>query len=213
MLELIRYDAMCRAIAECAAVDEAKEIRDKALALEAYYRQARNKEAERDALNVRLRAERRAGEILKELARATPQTANPTGLPTPQTGERVKTPYAEALEKNAISTQSASRFQRLADIPQPEFEAALADPETKPSTRGMIDRVDIINDPQPQFSREALHLWGKLMEFERDGWLADDWRPDFVTMTEPMRQDVGRLLKPVREVLAKIEEAFHEFGA
>jgi len=71
------YERMCTAIAECARVDEAKDIRDKALALEAYYRQARNLDAEREAANVRLRAERRVGELLKELARA--EVPNPGG--------------------------------------------------------------------------------------------------------------------------------------
>jgi len=74
---LALYERMCSAIAECVAVDEAKDIRDKALALEAYYRQARNLDAEREAANVRLRAERRVGELLKDLARA--ETPNPEG--------------------------------------------------------------------------------------------------------------------------------------
>lgn len=61
---------MVAAIAECVRVDEVKDIRDKAVALEMYHRQARNLEAEREAANVRLRAERRVGELLKDLARA-----------------------------------------------------------------------------------------------------------------------------------------------
>lgn len=69
-LTLVRYQAMCTAIAECHRVDEATDIRDKARALEVYYQQANNTEAERKAIDIRLRAERRAGELLKELARA-----------------------------------------------------------------------------------------------------------------------------------------------
>jgi hypothetical protein len=51
--ELIRYDAMCSAIAAAYQVDEVKDIRDKALAIEIYARQARNTEAETRAGSVR----------------------------------------------------------------------------------------------------------------------------------------------------------------
>ena len=46
---LVRYDAMCRAIDAAFEVDEVKDIRDKAIALETYARQAKNVEAERQA--------------------------------------------------------------------------------------------------------------------------------------------------------------------
>ncbi|MCO6441895.1 MAG: hypothetical protein J5I81_12625 [Nitrococcus mobilis] len=55
-----------------------KDIRDKARALEMYARQARNLEAERRACEIRLRAERRSGELLRELARAN--IPNPQGV-------------------------------------------------------------------------------------------------------------------------------------
>ena len=92
------------------AVDEAKDIRDKALALEAYYRQARNLDAEREAANVRLRAERRVGELLKELERAPPaeraEAANASmGRSSP--GVTNVSPYASALRDHGISRQTA----------------------------------------------------------------------------------------------------------
>ena len=58
MSDLAIYDRMCFAIAECHRVDEVKNLRDKAQALELYARQCKNTEAERQAANVRLRAER-----------------------------------------------------------------------------------------------------------------------------------------------------------
>lgn len=127
---LTRYDQMCTAIAECIRVDEAKDIRDKALALEAYYRQARNLDAEREAANVRLRAERRVGELLKDLARADAGAArNPNGRAgkEPMSGDRtqVPSPYAAALQDHGMSRQAAHRFQALADIPEAEFDHAL----------------------------------------------------------------------------------------
>jgi hypothetical protein len=53
-----RYDEMCRAITAAYEIDEVKDIRDKARAYEIYYRQAQNREAERQASDIRLRAER-----------------------------------------------------------------------------------------------------------------------------------------------------------
>ena len=70
MTDLVRYDAMCRAIAECHSVDEVKDIRDKARALEAYANQAKNTDAERKALEIRLRAERKTGQLIKEMQEA-----------------------------------------------------------------------------------------------------------------------------------------------
>jgi hypothetical protein len=69
-LQLARYDEMCRAIDAAYKVDEAKDIRDQAIALETYARQAHNIEAERKACEIRLRAERKAGELSKKLATA-----------------------------------------------------------------------------------------------------------------------------------------------
>jgi len=63
---LVHYTAMCREIAHCVRVDEVKSIRDKAMALSVYAKQALNKDAERQAAEVRLRAEIRAGELLGE---------------------------------------------------------------------------------------------------------------------------------------------------
>ncbi len=64
---LVRYQAMCKAIADCHSVDEVKGLRDKAKALEVYAQQAQNFEAERKACEIRIRAERRAGELLREM--------------------------------------------------------------------------------------------------------------------------------------------------
>jgi hypothetical protein len=65
--ELVRYDAMCQAIARAYEVDEVKEVRDQAIALEHYLRLAKNVEAERQCCEIRLRAERKAGELLKKM--------------------------------------------------------------------------------------------------------------------------------------------------
>jgi hypothetical protein len=67
---LARYDAMCRAIEAAYKVDEVKDIRDQAIALEVYARQAQHVEAERKACEIRLRAERMAGALSAKLERS-----------------------------------------------------------------------------------------------------------------------------------------------
>jgi hypothetical protein len=49
-------DATCRVVAEAKSFDEVKDIRDRAEALRAYARQARNNQLEIDACEIRFRA-------------------------------------------------------------------------------------------------------------------------------------------------------------
>ena len=75
-------------------------------------------EAEREACEIKARAEIRTGELLKELARVTNADAGAIGGNTkagnvapPAKG--AASPYAQALTDNNISSQSASRYQAL----------------------------------------------------------------------------------------------------
>ena len=181
---LIKYDAMCTAIAECVRVDEAKDIRDKAIALEKYYAQSQNLESERLALNVRLRAERRCGELLKDMKASGERQA--------QGGDRrgESNSHAASLIDIGISYTQSSRFQQLADIPERDFEAALSEP-VKQSTASLIRQSRPV-EREPQVDPKALYLWGRLRDFERE---LLGHRPSglIVNMTPAMRDDVRRL--------------------
>lgn len=206
--DLTIYDRMCTAIAECARVDEAKDIRDKALALEAYYRQARNLDAEREAANVRLRAERRVGELSKELATAQGRRSD---LPT-QTLSTAET-KSSTLSNLGITRQQASRYEALADIPKADFDRALAGPE-KATTAGVLKYNEArakVRDPAPapRVSDAALWLWGRLRDFENGSYFQGDHVVLLRSMTDAMRADVLRIIPHMTQFLEELELA-HE---
>ncbi|CAN5455200.1 hypothetical protein BH10PSE6_BH10PSE6_47700 [soil metagenome] len=63
-LALSRYDVACRAVAAAKAVDDVMEIVAHADAVRVYARQAKNRQMEIDAAEIRIRAERRLGELM-----------------------------------------------------------------------------------------------------------------------------------------------------
>jgi hypothetical protein len=193
MTELVRYDAMCRAIAEAYEVDEVKDIRDKALALEVYARQAKNIDAEWHATEIRLRAERRAGQLLKEMDKAKAAPGNQ------YTGPLERREGSKTLADHGISYDQSSKWQKLADVPEDEFEAALAGPKM-PTTNSIIKVGGELVDER------ALWLWGRLRDFERDGLLELDPNSLLGTMTDRVKDDVRTLGPQVAAWLERIEQ-------
>jgi hypothetical protein len=128
---LVRYDAMCLAIEAAYKVDEVKPIRDEAIALETYARQAHNVEAERQACEIRLRAERKAGELSAKLERSNP------GKRKKDLGGAIPL-KSDVLRNAGISKDQAKQWEKLAAVPEREFKQALADKTTMPTTNGII---------------------------------------------------------------------------
>lgn len=212
----VRYDAMIHAIAECHRVDELKDLRDKAVALEIYAREAKNSDAERKAADIRLRAERRCGELLRDLNRTPPQKANPSGTrkddPSPVAGSGSE--YGGTLQRTGISSQDASRYQALASIPQREFDAALADPEVKPTTRYFVEHNKKpkrhAKKPEPQESPipgAVLWLWTSARTFEREGYEKKDISALLDGMTDTMRNDMRRIAPQLSDFFNRLATA------
>lgn len=126
MTTLVKYEAACRALAEAKAVDEVKDLRDKADAMRIYAMQAKNKTLEVDAAEIRIRAERRLGEMIaaqKESGGLSKGAAD-KGANAVDTNDRVKKPK---LSDAGISKDLSSRAQKLAAVPQAEFEAEVGE--------------------------------------------------------------------------------------
>ena len=114
MNQLVRYDAARHALQVAHSVDEVKDIRDKAQAMAAYARLAKDTALVEWATEIKVRAERRAGGMLATLERSN--------------GGRGKTEasVAQVYRDNDIAPTTGKRRQKLAAIPDPQFEKAVA---------------------------------------------------------------------------------------
>jgi PAS domain-containing protein len=119
---LTRYDAARTALEAAHRVDEVKGIRDKAVALAAYARQAKDNAMILWAGEIKARAERRAGELLRE----TTKQAGARGV-----GKKVESTQVDStpptLKSLGVTRDQSSDWQKIAAIPEPEFERLLAE--------------------------------------------------------------------------------------
>jgi hypothetical protein len=140
--ELVKYNAMCRAIQAAHSLDEILLIRTRAAQLKAVAKIAKNFDAERQCREIRLRAERRAGELSAKIEKAA---GRPGKNNSPHCAENLS--KQTALENIGISTQQASEWERLAAMPKDEFETSLR-------TSGTSART-IINDYEARHREPA----------------------------------------------------------
>ena len=131
--QLIRYDAACRALAAVRSVDEVKDIRDKAVAMAAYARQAKNRDLEADAVEIRMRATRR----LDQLRQAQKETV---GLATGGDARKVARGKQNPEQKPTLASQGIDKSltkqaRVLGAMDEAAFERKVAD------ARGSVSRV------------------------------------------------------------------------
>jgi phage N-6-adenine-methyltransferase len=120
---LVRYEAARNALAECVRVDEVKMIHDKAMAMQVYARQAKDRELIGYATEIRLRAERCAGELLAGMEKAKGTRGQLIGRSVIG-GNITEPPIDEipTLPEMGISKKQSSQWQKLAGLDEPEFE-------------------------------------------------------------------------------------------
>lgn len=165
------YESMRTAIMLCEKVDEIAQLADQAVAAQAYFRQSQDVENEMQASRIRVRAERRLGEVLRRMAEAGERASGRNLAGKASDGSvlvsRDATPERQpTLADLGIPRDRASRAMQLAEVPQEEFEAALEQPQVAQPRRILAERKPT---PPPKPSPlvpidHTLSLWGKVRE-------------------------------------------------
>jgi N6-adenosine-specific RNA methylase IME4 len=147
--KLIKWDTMRTAVAECHSVDEITLIRNKAEAYRYALRQAKESpEVIRKAEEIKLRAERRAGELLKETIRK------------PEEGRPVEVSKGTTLIDMGISRDQSSKWQKIASIPEEKFENFLS-VQKELSTSGILNFKKNLDRQERVETTETPRLEGK----------------------------------------------------
>jgi hypothetical protein len=215
---LIRYDAACRAVAEAKSVDEVQEIANRAEAARAYARQAKNRQLEIDAIEIRVRAERRLGELLVILRK--------DGILTPSGGGDTRSKNAQprvTIKSLGIRSTDAPGYQRLARMPEPKFESEMTDWRAKAPTAKRLE-VPLQRVRQPASRHQHQRRQGQRLiipddPFDRyrapDGRRIADWRVgelntllDIGHRLVECVESVQRKLPVVPDPLATLEAVF-----
>lgn len=128
---LIHFDKAKQELALATNIDEVKQIRDQAEAIRQYIRQQKGSfEMQNQAAEIKLRAERRAGEILKEQERN--KGARGVGVP-------FHDETAPTYEELGITRLQSHRWQLEASVPEEKFEQFIA--ETKAATEELTSQA------------------------------------------------------------------------
>jgi len=143
-----RYDTASRALAEAKDLTEVKDIADRATALKEYARRAKDRDLEVNAAELRIRAERRLGEMLA----ASPR--HPPG-PTPKIGA-AEEPISPKLKELGIDKKLSARAQKLAVFDESAFGERLSDWRERALTEAPRVTTNLLKESE-QAERRAAH--------------------------------------------------------
>lgn len=122
---LLPYEQACRAVAAALSVDEAKQLHDKADAIRVYAKKAKNRQLEIDAAEIRMRAERRLGQLIGDgkkagkISRGQPPKPKKKSAGTEEYFSRVQ------LRDLGIDHKLSARAQKMAAVVEKDFVGLL----------------------------------------------------------------------------------------
>jgi hypothetical protein len=114
------HEAARRALAKCVRIDEVKPIRNLAIAAAAWAREAKDTRMIRHATEIRMVAERRAGELLREMEKN--KGARRQGIGRRGKNAVAPSDHVPKLADLGVSKTQSSKWQKLAALPADKFE-------------------------------------------------------------------------------------------
>lgn len=155
--QLAHFNKAKRELALVARIDEVKEIRDKAEALRVYSKQAgESLEMQNNCAEIKIRAERRAGELLQETDK------NRGGRPTKTSNTMLQVSGPTLIELGVTRMQS-SRWQTIANIPERIFEQHVEETRARAKTgdtRAELTTVGVLKLAKRQRRKQQQRKYG-----------------------------------------------------
>ena len=148
------YDTASHALAEAKNLSEVKDIADRAVALKEYARRAKDRELEVNAAELRIRAERRLGEMLKASEMHAGGRPKKTSKKTPPADEGVSEPVR--LAEIGIDYHLSERAQKLAVFDESAFGERLSEWRERALTEAPRVTTNLLREQQ-QTERRAAH--------------------------------------------------------
>lgn len=202
-MQLVRYEQARQALAECHQVDEVKDIRDKAEAMAAYARQAKDQDLILWATEIKVRAERRAGEMLKH--------SRESGERAGSGGSLRKESQVSTLSDIGVSKDQSARWQALAAMPADHFETAVA---TAKESAGQVTTAFMLREAakhkpaaQPKKGPKADAMREELKQAQQKGVSILSTYARLLLQTVAAQEEFSQ---QELELLNQVEEAIHQ---
>ena len=144
-----KYEAAKLAISQCAQLDECKDWSDKAQAMASYAKQVHDKEMQNMAMRIRLRAERRLGQLYDEFEKAQGKRTDQLGDSKSPSHEKTRT---EAAKEIGQTKDQMIRSVRASRIPEEKFEEQV-ESESPPTITSLAEQ-GTNKKPKPEPRRE-----------------------------------------------------------
>lgn len=207
--QLVRYEQARTALAAVHSYDEVKDIMDQAERAAVYARQANDSDLIKYATEIRVRAQRRAGEMLAQTEKAT--GAMGVGSNQYEVRSLASTAPPATLADMGITKDQSSNWQALASMSEEHFEATV---EAAKDTAGEVTTAFMLREAKrakphgkPKTGKKADAIRQELKAASERGtsMLCSYAR----LLLDAIRASEG-LTKEERELLEQIQKATNE---